>query len=225
MSKFIFVIDTNNYAGNFEREMCAYITGQFGECGVGDDVAEAARPNIRNLEWFKTHIKHKRDDSGCRRPVSIYATPGWFNNGMGGVFPDDGYHEVEAKEALVESMTEYHAGRYAMAIKRIAERNFEEGDRGWSEENCKREIARIDKELAQLNSQPLKKYPASNSVAIFFNTLPEGDVLAEMIERAKMFGVDTQGDRGRCLKSVADDFKVTGFRIIVKSETIETVAV
>ncbi|KKK83825.1 hypothetical protein LCGC14_2789530, partial [marine sediment metagenome] len=31
----IFIIDTDSYAGNFEREMCAYITGRVGECGVG----------------------------------------------------------------------------------------------------------------------------------------------------------------------------------------------
>jgi len=35
-----FIIDTDQYAGNFEREMCAYLTGTVGECGVGDEFAE-----------------------------------------------------------------------------------------------------------------------------------------------------------------------------------------
>ena len=26
---YIFIIDTNMYAGNFEREMCAYLTGLY----------------------------------------------------------------------------------------------------------------------------------------------------------------------------------------------------
>lgn len=37
---FLFVIDTDAYAGNFEREMCAYMTGHVGDCAVGDDKAK-----------------------------------------------------------------------------------------------------------------------------------------------------------------------------------------
>lgn len=40
-SKYILVADTNQYAGNFERELCAYITGQYGECSVGADIAKS----------------------------------------------------------------------------------------------------------------------------------------------------------------------------------------
>ena len=29
------VVKTNSYAGDFEREYCAYVTGQVGECEVG----------------------------------------------------------------------------------------------------------------------------------------------------------------------------------------------
>ena len=28
---FLLVIDTNSYAGNFERQLCAYVTGQIGD--------------------------------------------------------------------------------------------------------------------------------------------------------------------------------------------------
>jgi hypothetical protein len=41
--RLLFVVDTDTYAGNFEREMCAYITGQVGECEVGEEIAKAAR--------------------------------------------------------------------------------------------------------------------------------------------------------------------------------------
>ena len=37
MKKYGFVVRTNLYAGNFEREICAYMTGVIGECGVGDE--------------------------------------------------------------------------------------------------------------------------------------------------------------------------------------------
>jgi hypothetical protein len=39
-SGYIFVVDTEEYAGNFEREMCAYATGMTGECGVGYEGAK-----------------------------------------------------------------------------------------------------------------------------------------------------------------------------------------
>ena len=32
-----FVVDTDTYAGNFEREMCAFMTGITGACGVGKE--------------------------------------------------------------------------------------------------------------------------------------------------------------------------------------------
>lgn len=53
-SKYIFIIDTDSYAGNFERELTAYITGVVGGCEVGDDFA-------------KIYIK----DTGGRR-ISFY---------------------------------------------------------------------------------------------------------------------------------------------------------
>ena len=31
------IIDTEDYAGSFERPMVAYITGQLGDCGVGEE--------------------------------------------------------------------------------------------------------------------------------------------------------------------------------------------
>ena len=34
-----FIVDTDSYAGNFEREMCAYMTGHIGECSVGEEYA------------------------------------------------------------------------------------------------------------------------------------------------------------------------------------------
>ncbi len=40
---YLFVIDTDTYAGNFEREMCAYVTGQIGECEVSRLMENAGR--------------------------------------------------------------------------------------------------------------------------------------------------------------------------------------
>lgn len=86
MSKlFKLVVDTEQYSGNFEREMCAYITGQVGECSVGEDWVEMYGETIRHLDWWRDHIVERADDSEspCYRPVTIYPTEGWFNNGVG----------------------------------------------------------------------------------------------------------------------------------------------
>lgn len=76
MAKLIrLVIDTNSYAGNFERELCAYVTGQYGECGVGKDYAEYFSPQIAHLDWWDSHIVSRseyRHESPCKRPATIY---------------------------------------------------------------------------------------------------------------------------------------------------------
>lgn len=80
---YIYVIDTDKYAGNFEREMCAFITGQVGECNVGSRSAKTAKAELSKgtLEWMETNIVHLPDDHGCCRPASIFPNPRWFNNG------------------------------------------------------------------------------------------------------------------------------------------------
>ena len=44
--KYLFVIDTDSYAGNFEREMCAYLTNQIGEGCVIKAYREENHPRI-----------------------------------------------------------------------------------------------------------------------------------------------------------------------------------
>lgn len=78
-------IDTTEYSGNFEREMVAFITGQTGECGVGEENAEVAVQQLSTdtLEWLEEYMLFTTDDRGCSRPAEIVPTPGWSNDGMG----------------------------------------------------------------------------------------------------------------------------------------------
>lgn len=97
----VVAIDTNEYSGNFERPMCAFITGQVGECGVGDELIEEALEELaqdtfnNTLEWIEDHIVSESDDNGCRRPASIWPTPGRANNGRGGHFDADNLPKEE----------------------------------------------------------------------------------------------------------------------------------
>lgn len=82
-----FIVDTDTYAGNFERDMTAYVTGMIGECGVGDNYATMFAEECPDLNFADAHIEMRPDDNGCHRPTSIFATPGWFNDGLGSHWP------------------------------------------------------------------------------------------------------------------------------------------
>ena len=73
----LFIVDTNTYAGSFERSMVAFMTGLVGECGVGIEDAKIARRELGELtcEMFDEEVVQRSDGSGCRRPASIWASP------------------------------------------------------------------------------------------------------------------------------------------------------
>lgn len=80
---YVFIIDTDTYAGNFERPLCAHITGKVGECGVGGEQAANAVLGIPEdmWAWFDDLVIPMPDDHGCRRPTSIWRSPdGQYNS-------------------------------------------------------------------------------------------------------------------------------------------------
>jgi hypothetical protein len=116
---YIFVVDTDHYAGNFERPMTAYVTGNTGECEVGEEEAEMfkATVTIEIGERIDDIIESVPDDHGCCRPASIYPTPGFFNDGLGNEYPDadwgtDKVKEVYNKAAKEHGLTDSAPGRF-----------------------------------------------------------------------------------------------------------------
>ena len=84
LNYYLFVIDTDTYAGNFEREMCAYVTGQIGDCGVGKKQAELAKQEIPDVvAQLEDLVELVPDEHGCARPVSIFSNPRYGNDGRG----------------------------------------------------------------------------------------------------------------------------------------------
>lgn len=158
-----FIIDTDTYAGNFERELCAHITGHIGDCGVGDDFVESGI-ELR----FKT-ILQIPDDRGCYRPCSIWPTPGYLNNGMGfGYKPGQ---EKEALEALKKSYLDY-ADHMLKVYAHSPETAIRESDR-W-------------KKKAEEAIEP-GAYECCNSVIIYFESKPSKKQVQIMKERASSF--------------------------------------
>ena len=73
-TQYTFVVETNQYAGNFERKLCAYLTGTIGDCEVGDTEAKLFEEETgwHGLENpFDELIRQEADDSGCRRPCAV----------------------------------------------------------------------------------------------------------------------------------------------------------
>lgn len=64
------IIKTDKYTGNFEREMCAYMTGHIGDCEVGNE--EAGQFLEKHAQELSGVIK-KPDEHGCFRPVEVFS--------------------------------------------------------------------------------------------------------------------------------------------------------
>jgi hypothetical protein len=208
----IIVIDTANYAGNFERELCAYVTGQYGECGVGDDLAQQVASEIRHIGWWNDHIAHEADDRGCHRPASIWTTPGWFNNGSGGHYRDDPANYEAARAAAVQSMKDWHAQHEVAIRDRLARNDFEPESKpgAWTKEAC---LSTIERNAASVQrvAESQHRYPAYLSVAIFVDEFPAQEVLDELKERAAHYCANY---KSFSRFSSIDVIELTGFRLV-----------
>jgi len=177
------IVDTNKYAGNFEREMCAYATGQVGECGVG---SEEVDENMPHAKWWDDHVIDQ-DDEGCYRPVALAETPGYINDGMGGHYKDTTENRELAFAASVEKMIAYYKPQRDMIERRLREKDFETNtDRGWTEEACQRTISGMDTRIQQLRERK-QVSPAYQSIEIVVNEPPPGIVMIHFESRIHEF--------------------------------------
>lgn len=196
--RYLFVIDTDSYAGNFERQMCAYVTGQLGECEVGEENTELAKREIPEIvSRLEDMVELVPDEHGCSRPVDIFPTPGWFNNGVGGHFRDG-----QEKEALA------HYKKETKRYNNEAPKQYAENLRG----KVRKEYQQKTKEAMALTE--VEKYPAYFSVAIYFNTIPDKDIIEVMKKRAR-----TIAARGVGLKGYEEVVKIVGFRFLEQHTT------
>ena len=161
---FAFVIDTEAYAGSFERELCAYATGIIGDCEVGHREAAQFKFALPGENPFEDIISQVPDDHGRHRPVTIWPTPGWFNNGIGYEFREnDPFAEKHAQE------------------------NYERGCLAESKKKCyasKVHNLEHKKEWKAKSREKFEKFPAYRSVAIFFDESPSAELIHLMKKRA-----------------------------------------
>ena len=104
----LFVIDTDTYAGGFCRELTAFCTGQIcAEDGTGLPEAEtlaAASPVMH--EHLADLVEYCQDEHGVARPCTLYPTPGWWNDGLGGHYPDALPHDVMPQQVYAQKVAQ-----------------------------------------------------------------------------------------------------------------------
>lgn len=174
-----FIIDTEQYAGNFERQMAAWITGMIGGCGVGEEMARQANRQLPGTtqKWFAKHLSKNRGDSddGYEPFVSIVPTPGWFNDGFGNHWRKDA--NTKEVQALF-----WKAARSEMQRELASTKG-----KKWQD--------RIRTKYARWRKRGPDKWPACLSVGIFFDAKPSQVIL------------DIMGDRAASFNQVANDQK------------------
>ena len=196
--RYLFVIDTDRYAGNFEREMCAYVTGQIGECEVGKENAELAKQEIPDVvAKLEELIDSIPDEHGYHRPVSIFPTPGWFNHGRGGHFRDG-----QEEEALID-------------YKQETEKHYKKAPENYVEHLREKIREESQQKIDEANALTVvSKFPAYMSVAIYFHTIPDKDLIEVMKERARNIAI-----KGVGLKGFESQVGIEGFRFLEQHTT------
>ncbi len=81
---YVFIIDTDSYSGNFERSMCAYLTGITDEYDRHEEYVDAYKQEMNVEEPYEhnEHILFMLGEHG-ETPCTSWSTPGWFHDGHG----------------------------------------------------------------------------------------------------------------------------------------------
>lgn len=218
-SGYAFVVDTEIFAGGFEREMVAYMTGFVGECGVGEEIAEEADALLRETlpkvhQWLRQHVELKTDneENPCPRPAQIYPTPGWFNDGMGDYFRDGADPGVVCR-AYVKAVEDYFAPLARAAETRAEQATDPAVALSWRQDAA-RSLERIKE--AQAREVPFR-FHAYLSVALWLTHLPPPFVREVLEARARSFAAAPPGPFP--LRPAGVTIAITGFRVINLQET------
>jgi hypothetical protein len=186
---YILVVDTDSYAGNFERELAGYATGIHDrERGHGDrEAADAQRTAPDMVAALKAKSRAVRHDEYGMVTNTIRATPGRLNNGMGFHYAaDDPVAMEDARTRSRQSMTEYQDRNLKDVRRRLAEGDFQaEGPGAWTREACERTLESAQASIDRAGG--FVSWPAFESVAMFFGEPLSREEMAFVRERAEAF--------------------------------------
>jgi hypothetical protein len=111
---FAFIVDTDQYAGNFEREMTAFLTGRIGDCEVGEELIEELPISFDN-------VLDVADDHGCYRPTSCWQSPDSVANNSVAIFFETRptQEQIDFMKERVKSFDEARMAQFLKDVKII----------------------------------------------------------------------------------------------------------
>jgi hypothetical protein len=196
---FLFVVDTDSYSGNFERELVGYMTGADNGTHGEEEADEFKKDFPKEAKKIQAIILSTFGD-GYPKVAHIYPTPGRFNHGMGEFFNDD--EDMEAvRESYIKKVDEY----YLPLLKR-AESAIEKGFIEWE-----KDAQGYRDRMQEARNNPISKYPACESVAVAFTEKPSESQIVLMKNRAREFEAKT------------NKFSILGFRMIQNKKVVSTI--
>lgn len=226
MNKWIFIIDTDSYAGNFERDMCAYVTGIIGDCQVGEEFADLYNKEVNagggEESVFIDYVEQRPDEHGCCRPTYCWPTKGWLSVGHDRAVRKEDWNQEEANKAWQKEQAKIYQGYYDMYAK------YDPKDpsvikAGWTEESLKKQLDRCQKDIDKAKKEKSPKWEPNNSVAIFFEKKPSPEMISLMKQRANGFAQAKRDVAERENISWEKNFKlkIHGFRLVKETTNSE----
>jgi hypothetical protein len=197
---FLFVVDTDSYSGNFERELVGYMTGADNGTRGDEEADEFKRDFPKESKEFQQIIMETFEE-GYPSVANIYPTPGRFNHGMGEFFNDDEDMEV-VRQSYIRKVDEYYLPHLQKAEQAI-QKGFVEWEKDAQGYRTKMQEAR---------TQTIKKYPACESVAVAFSEKLSEPQIALMKNRAQEYSAKTKR------------FSITGFRLIENKKVTQSIS-
>jgi hypothetical protein len=194
---YTFVVDTEQYVGNFERAMCQYMTGRILDNEEDEDEDLTFSPGI----FLKMEERPTEHDQYAYH--HIVTTPGWYNNGVGGHFRDIPENDSAALEHWKRSTVEYETKYLNIHQAMLDEIDTDRMRRsGWTRESLGRVVQEYRDRIERAAFRTaVNKFPAFLSLGIFFHQELTNEEIEILKSRAHEF-------------AERESLVVTGFRMI-----------
>jgi hypothetical protein len=198
--EYIFIVDTDSYSGNFEREMIAYATGL--HCVRGQAETQNFHDTVGEEKTFAIGdyaIKTRDSNDDDRRPeyAHIEPTPGYYNNGMG---------------------FNYREGEEAKAVQAYKDSCYKEIERLKAIYSDKPEVgieASLvwDERAGECSYETLGRFPAYMSISLSFSDFPPIVLLDLMKQRCREYAALPDANTQTVIT-------ITGFRLLKRTTTV-----
>jgi hypothetical protein len=177
------LIHTKDLAALFDKELCAYVTGEVGECELAVDIADQYKKEIKHNQWWTENIIYTKDSDGYMQPMYLSSTPGWFNNGCGGLYKDNAAMDKKAHDDAIAFAKNFIAKQVREAETRLKQNSF---DAEWTKSYCYDVIDNATSEVRRVAKKAVKD-PAYMTIGISVRDVPPKEVLLELVKRVKNF--------------------------------------